>query len=233
MLSLIHGAAYNDEIKRVAIAADGSIFAGGSFQGIGNDFDFVVYKLNGSNGALVQSFGSAGRTRNYLDQGDKYDRLADVKLLPNGALRLLGNCRVALATGPVLRGCLLGLSATGAVDPTFNSFQSSTAFRTFPVNNECNGIGGEARSLALQTALSSAVIVVGEQKPNTCSSVSQMALSQHTDAAQLASFTLNYSTSGSWTNAATFDVQGRLLTVGATVLSASDVDQAVARVIGF
>ena len=233
MLSLIYGAAYNDEIKRVAIAPDGSIFAAGSFQGTSNDFDFVVYKLNASNGALVQSFGSAGRTRNYLDQGDKYDRMVDFKLLPNGALRLLGNCRVVLATGAVLRGCLLGLTASGAVDSAFNSFQTATAFRTFPVNNECNGVGGEARSLVVQTALNSAVIVLGEQKPNSCSSVSQMAMSQHSNSAQLVAYNLPYSTSGSWANAAAFDAQSRLLVICATVLSARDVDKAVARIVGF
>ena len=66
--------------------ASRSIYAAGSFQGIGNDFDFMVYKLNGANGALVPSFGSGGIARKYLDQGDKYDRLADLKLLPNGNL---------------------------------------------------------------------------------------------------------------------------------------------------
>ena len=232
-LSLFYGHTYNDEIKRVAIAADGSIYAAGSFQGIGNDFDFMVYKLNGANGALVLSFGSGGIARKYLDQGDKYDRLADLKLLPNGTLRLLGNCRVSVATGPVLRGCLLGLTASGAVDTSLNSFQSATAFRTFPVNSECNGVGGEARALVVQSTLNSSVVVIGEQMPNTCTSTSQIAISQHSNVAAQSFLNVPYSTLSSWANGAALDAQGRLLVVGASVLSASDTDQASARITGF
>jgi uncharacterized delta-60 repeat protein len=232
-LSLLYGQAYNDEITRVSIAADGSIYAGGSFQGTGNDFDFMVYKLSGTNGALVQSFGSGGRVRSYLDLGDKYDRLADMKLLPNGSLRLLGNCRVSLTTGPVLRGCLLGLTAAGAVDSALNSFQTATAFRTFPVNQECNGIGGEARGLIVRSALNNEVVIVGEQKPNTCSAVSQMAIQRQSDTTSIGHLTLPYSSASSWANAAVLDAQGRLLVVGASVLSASDTDQASARLTGF
>ena len=232
-LSLLYGQAYNDEIKRVAIAADGSIYAAGSFQGIGNDFDFMVYKLNGTNGALVPSFGSGGIARKYLDQGDNYDRLADMKLLPNGNLRLLGNCRVSLATGPVLRGCLLGLTASGEVDTSLNSFQSATAFRTFPVNSECNGVGGEARALVVQSTLNSSVVVVGEQMPNTCTSTSQIAIAQHSNVAAQSFLNVPYSTLSSWANGAVLDAQGRLLVVGASVLSASDTDQASARITGF
>ena len=252
-LSLLYGQAYNDEIKRVAIAADGSIYAAGSFQGIGNDFDFMVYKLNGANGALVQSFGAGGIARNYMDQGDKYDRLADMKLLPNGNLRLLGNCRV---TGLAqTRGCLVGLTASGAYDSAFNSLQAGTSFRSFPLNAECNGYGGEARALLSYGSSGNRIAVVGEQRPQfstACNAVSAMAIQTHTDTlghdlcsvgnntGYLATtvcngsyLTLTYSSLGSWANGAALDAQGRLIVLGVGVLSATDTDQASVRIIGY
>ena len=251
-LSLLYGQAYNDEIKRVAIAADGSIYAGGSFQGIGNDFDFMVYKMNGTNGALVQSFGASGIKRAYQDQGDKYDRLADMKLLANGNLRLLGNCRVTGLTQT--RGCLVGLTASGAYDSAFNSLQAGSSFRSFPLNAECNGYGAQARALVTYGGSGNRVAVVGEQQPQfsmPCTGISAMAMQTHTDSVGVdvcgasngtdvyasvcggSYLQLNYSSLGSWANGAVLDGQGRLLVVGATVLSASDTDQASARVTGF
>ena len=221
----------DQEIKRVAIAADGSIYAAGTTQVGSNDFDFVVYKL-AENGFLVRNFGNSGIRKVSSYYGATYDRLADIKLLPNGNLRLLGNCRISLPSGSVLRGCLVGLTAVGAVDSTFNSF-NATEVRTFPLNSECNGIGGEARALVLQSVVNSSVIVVGEQKPNTCLSTSQIAISQHSNVAAQSFLNLPYSTNSSWANGAVMDAQGRLLVVGATILNAADTDQASARFTGF
>ncbi len=251
-LSLLYGQAYNDEIKRVAIAPDGSIYAAGSFQGTGNDFDFMVYKMNGTNGALVQSFGSGGIKRAYQDQGDKYDRLADMKLLQNGNLRLLGNCRVTGLTQT--RGCLVGLTAYGAYDSAFSSLQAGSSFRSFPLNAECNGYGAQARALVTYGGSGNRVAVVGEQQPQfstPCTGISAMAMQTHTDSVGVdvcgasngtdvyasvcggSYLQLSYSSLGSWANGAVLDAQGRLMVVGATVLSASDTDQASARISGY
>ncbi len=268
VLSLLYGQPFNDEIKRVAIAADGSIYAAGSFQGTGNDFDFMVYKMNGTNGALEPSFGASGIRRAYMDQGDLYDRLVDFKLLPNGSLRLLGNCRVGNLVAT--RGCMVGLTATGAYDTGFSSLQSGTAFRSFPVNAECNGYGGEARALVAYGTLDNRVAVIGEQRSRptgistgtssgVCNDVNKIAIQNHTDiqghylcgaaistpagveaSVSLCSgshLTLNYSTLGAWANAAVLDALGRLVVVGASVVSAPlsapiDVDQALARISG-
>jgi uncharacterized delta-60 repeat protein len=236
-LSLLYGQSFNDEIKRVAIAADGSIYAGGSFQGFGNDFDLTVYKLSGSNGALVQSFGTSGVKRSYIDQGDKYDRLVDMKLLPNGNLRLLGNCRRVWGTSTKtwLDGCLQGLTADGALDPAFATHYDSPGFRAILGADTCTGLSGEARALVVHNSPFSYLSVFGESTMCNGSSPNllQMVLVQAYDKGGILNsfLALPYSTVASWPNAGAVDAQGRLIIVGGTALSASDTDQAVARVV--
>jgi len=230
-LSLSYGAPYDDEIERVAILPTGDILMAGSSRTSGNDYDFTVYKLNATNGALVPSFANGGKAQLFLDStaagvsSDRYDRLTDFVVLPNGSMRLLGNCRWASAG--TLRPCLIGATAAGAYDAAFYSNTTKVGVRSFVLEGEINNVtGSEANSIAYRHS-DGLLMVAGSsfvQWPM------RMVMARHYDAGTGGGFTYQYTTYSNWVNKVLF-VNAQPMLVGGAVLdaNATDTDQATVR----
>ena len=233
-LTLSWGAAFDDEVKRVAILANGDILMAGSTRTSGNDYDFMVYKLNGTNGALVPSFGGGGKAQLYMNSwaagttADKYDRLSDMAVLPDGRTRLLGNCRWAY-TG-TLRPCLIGATASGTYDAGFaGNVSGKVGVRSFVLEGEANNVtGSEANSVAYRT--DGLLLVAGS---SFWQSPMRMVMARHYDSGTGSSYGYAYTAYGSWVNKVLLS-QSQAVLIGGAVLDAlaTDTDQATVRFTG-
>ena len=233
-LTLSWGAAFDDEVKRVAILANGDILMAGSTRTSGNDYDFMVYKMNGTNGALVPSFGGGGKAQLYMDSWapgttpDKYDRLSDMAVLPDGRTRLLGNCRWAY-TG-TLRPCLIGATASGTYDANFaGNVSGKVGVRSFVLEGEANNItGSEANSVAYRS--DGLILVAGS---TTYQPPMRMVMARHYDTGTGSGYAFAYTAYGSWVNKVLL-TQTHATLIGGAVLDAlaTDTDQATVRFTG-
>lgn len=131
----------SDLAYRAALQADGRIVAVGSATNGGTSTDFTVVRYL-ANGALDASFGTAGRVT--IAPTASAESGFDVRVQPDGKIVAVGNTQSASGG---LDALVVRLSATGALDATFNG----TGARAIAFPAVVTNAYASARALALQS----------------------------------------------------------------------------------